>query len=166
MRTLATGWAVYTTWRGPVFAANFQELIAGPTSPCFLDLFSTYWKTRQVYEVRTHPHIYIDTILILALIEKIGYRFHTEQHWAARFFVPVLATPQGNTKNQISIYISSLVYRCTMLNRSNALAHLYTSCVSKRYASSHLDYLYQIFIRYTSSSSWLSCPSSTLKYLS
>lgn len=53
-----------------------------------------------------------------------------------------------------------------MLNRSNALAHLYTSCVSKRYAPSHLDYSYQIFIRYTSSSSWLSCPSSTLKYLS
>ena len=58
MRILATGWAVYTTWRGPAFAAIFQELIAGPTSPCFLDLFSTYWKIREVYEVRTHPHIY------------------------------------------------------------------------------------------------------------
>jgi len=31
--------------------ANFQELIAGPTPPCSLDVFSTYWKTREVYEV-------------------------------------------------------------------------------------------------------------------
>ena len=62
MRTLATGWAVYTTWRGPIFAANFQELIAGPTSPCSWDLFSTYWNRRGIYEVRVLA--YIDTILI------------------------------------------------------------------------------------------------------
>ena len=59
MRTLATEWAVYTTWRGPTFEANFQELIAGPTSPCSLDLFSLYWRTREIYGVRIHPHMYI-----------------------------------------------------------------------------------------------------------
>jgi len=47
-RTLATGWAVYTTWRGPTFEANFEELIAGPTSPCSLNLFFKYWRTREV----------------------------------------------------------------------------------------------------------------------
>ena len=77
MRTLATGWTMYTTWRGPTFAANFQELIAGPTSPCSLDVFSTYWKTREVYEVRIYAHI--DNIFTLTLIKQIGYRFHSEQ---------------------------------------------------------------------------------------
>lgn len=65
MRTLATEWAVYTTWRGPTFEANFQELIAGPTSPCSLDLFSLYWRTREIYGVRIHPHMYIIDILTL-----------------------------------------------------------------------------------------------------
>jgi len=50
-RALSTGWAVYATWRGPTFDANFQELMAGPTSPCSLDLFSIYWRTREVYQI-------------------------------------------------------------------------------------------------------------------
>jgi hypothetical protein len=62
---------MYTTWRGPNFAANFQELTVGPASPCSLDLFSTYWETREVYEVRNYAPM--DTIFILALIEQIDY---------------------------------------------------------------------------------------------
>ena len=48
---LETGWAMYATWRGPSFQANFQEILASPGAPCSLNLFSAYWKTRQIYEV-------------------------------------------------------------------------------------------------------------------
>ena len=70
-RALATGWAVYTTWRGPTFEANFQELIAGSTSPCSLDIFSIYWRTREVYEVRIHEDMY--SIVIPTLIDRIDH---------------------------------------------------------------------------------------------
>jgi len=48
---LEAGWAVYATWRGPTYQANFQKLTAQPGSPCSLDLFSAYWKQRHVFEI-------------------------------------------------------------------------------------------------------------------
>jgi len=50
-RALEAGWAMYATWRGPYFQANFQELTTSPGSQCSLDLFSAYWRKRHVFEI-------------------------------------------------------------------------------------------------------------------
>ncbi|KJA15153.1 hypothetical protein HYPSUDRAFT_208137 [Hypholoma sublateritium FD-334 SS-4] len=50
-RTISTAWAAYAIWRGPTFNSNFEEIIASPGSPCSLEVFASFFSTRQGFEI-------------------------------------------------------------------------------------------------------------------
>lgn len=63
-RTISTAWAVYAIWRGPTFNSNFEEIIASPGSPCSLEVFGSFFSTREGFEVSFLFYIYSSALTV------------------------------------------------------------------------------------------------------
>jgi hypothetical protein len=58
-RGLMTAWSSYSVWRTQAFEVIFRKLYANPGTPCSIDFFPSYIRTRTTYEVVTLLYAYI-----------------------------------------------------------------------------------------------------------
>jgi len=49
-RALVTSWSIYSTWRSGLIADYVSQLMSSANSPCGVDLFSVYFRTKIAFE--------------------------------------------------------------------------------------------------------------------
>ncbi|KAI0049731.1 hypothetical protein FA95DRAFT_1537748 [Auriscalpium vulgare] len=78
-RVLATGWSAYDVWRTQNMSERFQNLIAGPDTPCRLDIYEPYFRTRvafQIADLILHCTALLLSVYLSWRLIKV-YRTHT-----------------------------------------------------------------------------------------
>ncbi|KAF8662748.1 hypothetical protein AX16_001106 [Volvariella volvacea WC 439] len=61
-RGLLSAWSIYAVWRTKHYERQFTELINSPRSPCQVNLFGDYFKTRTAYEL---PDLLLNATAVL-----------------------------------------------------------------------------------------------------
>ncbi|TFY79956.1 hypothetical protein EWM64_g4061 [Hericium alpestre] len=50
-RGVASGWSIYSVWRNENIRDRVQHIIENPDTPCNLDIFTPYFRTRQALQI-------------------------------------------------------------------------------------------------------------------